>query len=195
MVTAYTVKYYLNENSVEAMDEAVKRCPHFKQVFQTWAKKHSAITNKINPRTLNHVYKSLYGSFRTRKPDFNMMVDAILQISPAYNPEREKGKDHSKKVPPVKKEDPPSTKLECSLPHPPMFSSSVLMGLAQLSQQEHSLRESVNLNQLMGRSERIGHQLRGLLGNSSVYGGLTPNYDLKDEDCGELVVGLHDGQS
>jgi hypothetical protein len=29
-----------------------------------------------------------------------------------------------------------------------------------------------------------------------VVGGIQPNYDIKEEDdCGELVLGLHDGQS
>jgi hypothetical protein len=49
------------------------------------------IITKINPRTLNTVYKKLYGSVKGDQLDFNMMVDAIIQISPAYNPEREKG--------------------------------------------------------------------------------------------------------
>ena len=90
MVSAYTVKYYLNENNNDALEEAIKRCPNFKKIFESWAKKHSTITTKINPRTLNSVYKLLYMSIRKEKPDFNSMVDAILQISPAYNPERDK---------------------------------------------------------------------------------------------------------
>ena len=39
------------------MQEAIKRCPNFKNIFQNWAKKHATITTKINPRTLNIVYK------------------------------------------------------------------------------------------------------------------------------------------
>ena len=57
---------------------------------------------KINPRTLNSVYKQLYSGIRKEKPDFNSMVDAILQISPAYNPEREKIKEEKKKNNPEK---------------------------------------------------------------------------------------------
>lgn len=97
MVSAYTVKYYLNENNNDALEEAVKRCSNFKKVFESWAKKHSTITTKINPRTLNSVYKLLYMSIRKEKPDFNSMVDAILQISPAYNPERDKATKEEKK--------------------------------------------------------------------------------------------------
>jgi len=66
-----------------------KRCPNFKQIFQGWNKKHSKIITKINPRTLNTVYKKLYSAVkgeRGEQLDFNMMVDAIIQISPAYNP-------------------------------------------------------------------------------------------------------------
>ena len=97
MVCAYTVKYYLNENNNEAMEEAIKRCPNFRKVFELWAKKYSAITTKINPRTLNIVYKELYTNVRNEKPDFNTMVDAILQISPAYNPERDRVTKEEKK--------------------------------------------------------------------------------------------------
>lgn len=36
----------------------------------------------------------------------------------------------------------------------------------------------------------------GILGSSVVGGLQAPNYDMnQDDDCGELVVGLHDGQS
>jgi hypothetical protein len=64
MIVAFTVKYYLNQDTSEAMEEAAKRCPNFKYIFEMWAKKHSAITTKINPRTLNSVYKHLYSDLR-----------------------------------------------------------------------------------------------------------------------------------
>lgn len=79
------------------MEEINKRCPNFKQIFQGWNKKHSSIITKINPRTLNTVYKRLYSSVKEDQLDFNMIVDAIIQISPAYNPEREKGGQDNKK--------------------------------------------------------------------------------------------------
>ncbi len=99
MVTAYTVKFYLNENTVDILEEATKRCPNFKQIFQGWNKKHSSIITKINPRTLNIVYKKLYSAVKEDLPDFNMMVDAIIQISPAYNPEKQT--HENKKKPPM----------------------------------------------------------------------------------------------
>ena len=49
---------------------------------------------------LNRVYKELYVNLRESAVDFNMMVDSIIQISPAYSSEREKkdpkdaGKEH-----------------------------------------------------------------------------------------------------
>ena len=88
MVAAFTVKHYLNEKTGDFMEEAIKRSPNFKQIFQSWVKKHSDLTTKIKPRTINSVYKKLYSSQRVEQPDYNMMVDAIIQISPAYNPER-----------------------------------------------------------------------------------------------------------
>ena len=100
MVTAFTVKFYLNQSTVDILEQATKRCPNFKQIFQSWNKKHYTIITKINPRTLNLVYKRLYSSFKDDQLDFNMMVDAIIQISPAYNPQREKQtqQDHKKKI-------------------------------------------------------------------------------------------------
>lgn len=88
MVTAFTVKFYLNESTLDILEEATKRCPNFKQIFQSWNKKHSIIITKINPRTLNLVYKKMYSNIKEDQLDFNIMVDAIIQISPAYNPER-----------------------------------------------------------------------------------------------------------
>lgn len=96
MVTAFTVKFYLNENTIDILEEISKRCPNFKQIFQSWNKKHSIIITKINPRTLNIVYKKLYSSAKEDKPDFNMMVDAIIQISPAYNPEKQNQENKKK---------------------------------------------------------------------------------------------------
>lgn len=79
------------------MDEAVKKCPSFKIIFQNWAKKHAEITSKINPRTLNIIYQHLFTKVRDNEPDYNIVVDAILQISPAYNPEKEKNFREEKK--------------------------------------------------------------------------------------------------
>jgi len=64
MVSAFTVKYYLNKDTSEELEEATKRCPNFKHIFENWAKKHSSIATKINPRSLNTVYKHLYSDSR-----------------------------------------------------------------------------------------------------------------------------------
>ena len=92
MITSFTVKYYLNDKTNQLMQEAGKKCPNFKQIFQNWAKKNSNITKKINPRSLNTVYKQLFNSMNRDCSDFNMMVDAIIQISPAYNPDKQAAK-------------------------------------------------------------------------------------------------------
>lgn len=88
MVTSYSVKFYLNQSTEEVLEEASKICPHFKIIFQNWAKKHANLTKRINPKTLNRVYQQLSQDTRRDEPDFNMIVDAIIQISPAYNPEK-----------------------------------------------------------------------------------------------------------
>ena len=88
MVISYSVKFYLNEQTTDVLEEANKICPNFKAIFQNWAKKHSDKTKRINPKTLNEVYQRLVKQARKEEPDFNMIVDAIIQISPAYNPEK-----------------------------------------------------------------------------------------------------------
>lgn len=48
----------------------------------------------------------------------------------------------------------------------------------------------------LGQSENMRQDYLGIMGSSVVGGLQAPNYDInQDDDCGELVVGLHDGQS
>lgn len=46
----------------------------------------------------------MYSNIKEDQLDFNIMVDAIIQISPAYNPEREKQTQETKKKVVDKKE-------------------------------------------------------------------------------------------
>lgn len=49
---------------------------------------------------------------------------------------------------------------------------------------------------LLGKSDRFRQDYLGILGSSVVGGIQGTNLDVNQEDdCGELVVGLHDGQS
>jgi hypothetical protein len=86
MLITYSLKFYLNDKNEELEREAIQICPNFKLIFESWAKKHSSLTKKINPKTLNKVYQDLYIKVRHEEADFCMLVDSILQISPAYNP-------------------------------------------------------------------------------------------------------------
>ena len=98
MLVTYTLKFFLNEHIEELLEEAIRICPNFKLIFENWAKKHSNLTKRINPKTLNKVYQDLHFKIRHEEPDFNLLVDSILQISPAYNPEKnEKDKKIEKK--------------------------------------------------------------------------------------------------
>ena len=99
MVCAYTVKFYLNEEHGEFLDDANRVCPNFKIIFESWVKKHATITSKVNLRMLNRVYKELYNNLRFSAVDFNMMVDSIIQISPAYTSDREKPREKDKPAP------------------------------------------------------------------------------------------------
>jgi hypothetical protein len=117
------------------LEEAVRICPNFKLIFENWAKKHANLTRRINPKTLNRVYQDLHFRIRHEEPDFNLLVDSILQISPAYNPEknekerkgvreREVGREVVPREQPVK-----MVKIETESgvdPQLPIFSSSRL---------------------------------------------------------------------
>lgn len=74
-----------------------KICPDFRGIFETWAKQYAQTTLKINPKNLNKVYKEV---FLTKEEvdiqfDYNSLVDNLLQISPSYNPEKDKNKGDS----------------------------------------------------------------------------------------------------
>jgi hypothetical protein len=102
MVTGYTVKYYLNEDHEDFLEDTNKIVPNFKPIFENWVKKHANVASKINLKMLNRVYKDFYMNLRTSAVDFNMMVDSIIQISPAYNSEKDKGKEKEIKTIPIK---------------------------------------------------------------------------------------------
>ncbi len=57
MLITYSLKFYLNEDNNELLEEAQRICPNFKTIFQNWTKKHSHLTRRINPKTLNRVYQ------------------------------------------------------------------------------------------------------------------------------------------
>ena len=42
--------------------------------------------------------------------------------------------------------------------------------------------------------KNVNHEYCGLLG-SSVFRGFNNNFEVKEEDCGELILGLHKGES
>ena len=139
MVATYSVKFFLNEQSdIEKLqDEAMRICPNFKLIFENWAKKHSHLTKRISLKTLNKVYQDLHEKIRHEDPDFNLLVVSILQISPAYNPEKngkeKKGdKDKVKDVQPreiLPREQPVKlvkTEDNTALEQNPVFSSSRL---------------------------------------------------------------------
>ena len=50
MLVSYTLKYFLNDDHAPLLEEASRICPGFKTIFENWAKKHSHLTKRINPR-------------------------------------------------------------------------------------------------------------------------------------------------
>jgi hypothetical protein len=60
ILVAYSLKYFLNDQSEELLEEAIRVCPGFQPIFENWAKKNSNLMQRINPKTLNRVYQDLY---------------------------------------------------------------------------------------------------------------------------------------
>lgn len=60
LLCGYTVKYYLNEEPDMFAIESEKVCPEFRRIFQEWAKQYAQTTLKINPKSLNKVYRQIY---------------------------------------------------------------------------------------------------------------------------------------
>ena len=92
LLCAYTVKYYLSEDIDMYTAEINRICPDFRPIFEAWAKQYAQTTLKINPKMLNKVYKEYYLSAEMPniEYDYNSLVDNLLQISPSYNPDKDK---------------------------------------------------------------------------------------------------------
>ena len=191
MVATYSVKFFLNDQAdIEKLqDEAARICPNFKLIFENWAKKHSHLTKRISLKTLNKVFQELDFKIRNEDPDFSLLVDSILQISPAYNPEKntkekKEVKKETREVQPretLPREQPVKlvkTEDNASIEQNPVFSSSRLYEMA-----------GVGLNVSEGSNFQVfgGMQKSGVNGtkfgnsvfNSSGFLG-AGNYNLKD---------------
>lgn len=90
LLCGYTAKFYLNECTEIYAAELEKVCPDFKAVFSQWVKQEAHTTLKINPKSLNKVYKQIYLANRSQKLsstlNYNSLVDNVLVICPSYNP-------------------------------------------------------------------------------------------------------------
>lgn len=195
MLVTYSLKFFLNEHSEHLLEEATRICPGFKTIFENWAKKNSNLTKRINPKTLNKVYQDLYLRIRHEEPDFSLLVDSILQISPAYNPEKpnKPSKDDKKEDKAERNEEQKEyfpreqprkqVKLEASEPHIEhisLFTSSRIneMGGVGLNVSEQSnfhvfggqIQKSINIGTRFGNS---------VFGSSAVLS--VPSCPVKDE--------------
>jgi hypothetical protein len=222
MLVTYSLKFFLNDRSEELMEEAVRICPAFRAIFENWAKKNSHLTKRINPKTLNKVYQDLYLRIRHEEPDFNLLVDTILQISPAYNPDKNdkdkrRGEDKKEErregeqgrlageevrlageeVRLAREQPTKLLKTEAAveqLEHNPVFSSSRLYEMAAVGL---NISEGSNFQVFgqMNKSINIGTRFgNSVFGSSALLG--VPSCPVKDEDyCEELNLGLQEGQS
>jgi hypothetical protein len=65
----------------------------FKERYQEWAEAAGVTKIRINPKLLNGIFRRLT-SFQEREKDifenYNLIVEQVLEISPAYNADKEK---------------------------------------------------------------------------------------------------------
>lgn len=81
-------------------------CKKFNSYFQEWTQKSNVSNIKINPKILNSIFKRLtYYTDRDQEDveNYCILVEEILDISPAYN--AEKGGAKNKRNKKIKKEE------------------------------------------------------------------------------------------
>jgi uncharacterized membrane protein len=98
---AYYSKKSLNELNTENMFNHFlnNTCPRFKEKFNEWSLTSGIVNIKINPKILNNIFKRLTSNTEKEKDyieNYNVLVEQILDISPAYNADKE-GKSKKKK--------------------------------------------------------------------------------------------------
>ena len=73
---------------------------HFKDRYNQWTEVSGIFKNRINPKILNILFKKLT-SFQDRDKEYfenyNLLVEEILEISPAYNADKENKKKRKKR--------------------------------------------------------------------------------------------------
>lgn len=157
---------------------------------------------------MNKVYQDLYLRIRHEEPDFNLLVDSTLQISPAYNPEKSE-KDRRMEKKEDRKEDKSdrqenrelfareqptkvvkSEPIDSHIEHNPLFSSSRLYEMAAVGlniSEGSNFQVFGQINKSINIGTRFGNSV---FGSSALLG--VPSCPLNDEQdyCEDLNLGL-----
>lgn len=92
---SYYSKKSLNEHLHEGLHASFLRPlhDHFRERYQEWAESSGVTKIRINPKLLNLIFRKLT-SFQDKEKDYfenyNLVVEEILEISPAYNADKDK---------------------------------------------------------------------------------------------------------
>jgi hypothetical protein len=111
---AYFSKKSLNEMQGENIfvDFAQDVCPRFLELFTEWTQRLS-IFGKINPKQLNTIFKRLSSNLQNEHEEMEnycLLVEEIIDISPAYNADKSSRQKKSKKK--KKEKEQPTLKNE-----------------------------------------------------------------------------------
>lgn len=89
LLAGYACKFALNSESSHLLEEANKMCVNFKSLFERWIEDYIHIIESISPRSLNAIYKNITTDLSHSQSDLNLMTDFIIQMSPAYNSDKQ----------------------------------------------------------------------------------------------------------
>lgn len=128
---AYYSKKSLNELPQENIfGEFFKEiCPEFKERYPEWTQQ-SGVANKINPKMLNKIFKKLTfysDSSHEDVENYSLVVEEIIDISPAYNADKsgKQKKSRKKKGQEHKVEQPDSFRYDGKEEVPMKFSDII----------------------------------------------------------------------
>jgi hypothetical protein len=120
---SYYAKKSLNDNTDALYTHFLRGVSErFRERYQEWAECAGVTKIKINPRLLNGIFRRLT-SFEDREKDvfenYNLVVEQVLEISPAYNADKDKKGRKRRKTSPEPQPQP--ERPEQQLPLPPIL--------------------------------------------------------------------------
>jgi hypothetical protein len=98
----YCVKEFMCVDVEVYMQEIKKVAPRFERILEKWVGEREApLVFEADQRKLNNLYKKL--SRKYVYPDYNLLVDQIIRITPSYiieNPKKKRREERKDEIPP-----------------------------------------------------------------------------------------------